>query len=247
MNTTPKPIWHTDLGDGPPEGIEKMATLKCTLDDKDVLADGGLSTMIYEFAVGHPGSALNELSERDGGEFLKGMTHVLMRAHGRFVTTAGKTEQTFASERDMKALYDDLKAKEEQYMLLLEVPENSVWTERISGMLGTLCTIWRQRGSYLPCRECLEGWYTRMLSTYEKHIHTRHAELWGSAAYRSRETKCCKVLWYKYHMIKLNLSVGLVKTEKSAALQICSGPSIRVLIQDEIDRRVSEQDDEYRW
>ena len=235
---------HFALSDGPPTAAEKMGVeLKTIPSDPDEV-DGENFKMVYEFAVGFPGSGLRDLSERE--EF-KEMSQVLMRAHRRFAITAGFSGIQFTTEKRIKELYDDIKDKEELYMILLEPVENSAWTEKISGMLGTLCTIWRQRGSYHPCRELLEGWYTRMLELNGKQVQTRIAEGWGSPEDRLLEQQCLKVLWYKYHLIRLNLSMGIVQTVKNTALHLCSGASVRVLIQDEMDRSLPDKDDQYRW
>ena len=148
-------------------------------------------------------------------------------------------------------------------MTLLEPVENSVWTERLSGVLGTLATIYRQRGDLVECYNLVrpassgvQGWYDRMLTMYARHVQLREEQGWKTTESMYApisERKCLKGLRYKYHRIVVNLSVDLLALAAKRAgsrpppklSKAYVGASLRVIIQDEIDRKVV--DDDFRW
>jgi len=183
-----------------------------------------------DFAIGFDGSALRALYQRDGGKDFRRMVNIVLEAFERFSTTAGISERTFTQEYWTKRLWDDLKAHGADYELFLEPVQNYVWTERCSGILGTLATIYRQRGAYQECRQLMEGWYVRMLHKYKAHVEAREFVNGVRNLDYVAELTCLKGLFYKYHRIRINLAVAMLQPP----MQV--GDSMRVAIQEEIDQ-----------
>ena len=96
---------------------------------------------IGEFGVGHPGTKLRDLFECNDGKLILPLIQLIQQTAERAMVLSGPG--CFGLEYFAKKLYDDLNEKEEEYLLLLEPLENSIWTEKICGILGTLATIYR--------------------------------------------------------------------------------------------------------
>ena len=199
---------------------EHMPVVRALLSKPPLGPDGkpieDFNVYVGDFGIGFPGSELRKLHERDEGKYFIEMTKRIEYAHERFITLSGAdNERAFRQEFWSKQLYDDLIEKENDYLVLLEPVENTVWTERLSGILGTLATIYRQRGELQACYDLCKpekGWYDRMLRMYETHVRLRKEQGWGSLLERSQEARCYKDLRYKYHRILLNLSVDLISS-----------------------------------
>ncbi len=72
----------------------------------------------------------------------------------------------FNGERSFKAFFDEFQANQHDWMLFYSVENGQyVWAERSCGILGTLATIYRQRGLYAECDTVMKP-YKQVLDLY---------------------------------------------------------------------------------
>ena len=110
-----------------------------------------------------------------------------------------------------------------------------VWAERTCGILGTLATIYRQRGLYAECDSVMKP-YKQILDLYNAMVQARKALKLSD----NNELVCARNLTFKYHKIAAYLAPSLSRVTGMIE-------SYRCLIQYEIDTGVSADDNEYAW
>mmetsp|Transcript_32877 Transcript_32877/g.49610 ORF Transcript_32877/g.49610 Transcript_32877/m.49610 type:complete len:238 (+) Transcript_32877:55-768(+) len=73
-----------------------------------------------------------------------------------FHSSGGRINKQFLGEAKYRDYYDDLVSNEEEWLEFFHHPLNTEHAEHTCGVLGTLATIYRQRGSYEQCGQVLE-------------------------------------------------------------------------------------------
>mmetsp|Transcript_25396 Transcript_25396/g.54946 ORF Transcript_25396/g.54946 Transcript_25396/m.54946 type:complete len:507 (+) Transcript_25396:78-1598(+) len=128
---------------------------------------------------------------------------VLKQAHLRFEFLArayGQSNLEF--ERYYRDLYDDIIAHRNIWFDVIFSADNSVnpvHAERTTGILGTLCTILRQRGDLEGCMEIMPT-YMAVLERYQQMT---------DGCGRPSQVECCEGLTYKANLIRINCGVQL--------------------------------------
>ena len=79
-----------------------------------------------------------------------------------------------------------------------------VWAERTCGILGTLATIYRQRGLYAECDMVMKP-YKQILDLYNAMVQARKALKLSD----NDELVCARNLTFKYHKIAAYLAPSL--------------------------------------
>jgi len=142
----------------------------------------------------------------------------------------------FNGERSFKAFFDEFQANQHDWMLFYSVENGQyVWAERSCGILGTLATIYRQRGLYAECDTVMKP-YKQVLDLYNAMVQARKALKLSD----NNELVCARNLTFKYHKIAAYLAPSLGRVTGMIE-------SYRCLIQYEIDTGVSPDDNEYAW
>ena len=127
---------------------------------------------------------------------------ILKQAHLRFSLLSKVSYNSGLDfERHYRALYDDIQKHHDVWFDKLFNVDNPKPThaEFATGILGTLCTILRQRGDIKGCAEVMPT-YMAVLKRYQQMT-----EGCGSAA----QINCCEGLTYKANIIRINLGVQL--------------------------------------
>ena len=131
---------------------------------------------------------------------------VLQQAHLRFSTLSRMSYNSGLDfERHYRDLYDDIM---EHYDLWFDKlfhvdTDDPTPAEFTTGILGTLCTILRQRGDLQECSEVMKT-YMAVLKRYQQMT-----EGCGSKA----QVDCCEGLTFKANIIRLNLGVQIEDKE----------------------------------
>lgn len=172
----------------------------------DQFRNGEISeSQIYHMPSLSNDMAPSHLSMREQTVFLaqniQPRMKILSAAHVQFeVMCQLKRTSNLESERHYQALYKDICEHKDlwfDYIFRLETRE-PMHCERCTGMLGTLCTILRQRGDFEECIKVMEL-YTEVLQRYEQMTARRGVH--------PDQVVCCKGLAYKYNLIRINLGV----------------------------------------
>ena len=97
-------------------------------------------------------------------------------------------------EKAYKDYYDDIVDNKTQWMQFFEIKDHYEHAEHTCGILGTLATIYRQRGSLEQCEKVLDMDH-EVLLIYERH----------SIGAVPGQVYCCEGLYFKYQIIRYNL------------------------------------------
>lgn len=127
---------------------------------------------------------------------------ILKQAHLRFSLLSKVSYNSGLDfERYYRELFDDIQAHHDIWFDKLFNVDNPKAThaEFTTGILGTLCTILRQRGDLRGCMEVMPT-YMAVLKRYQQMT-----EGCGRAA----QIKCCEGLTYRANIIRINLGVQL--------------------------------------
>jgi hypothetical protein len=103
--------------------------------------------------------------------------------------------------------YDDIVANREKWMDFFDYKENSVHAEHTCGILGTLATIYRQRGVLADCEEVLD---------MELDVLTRYRR--SVAGMEVEQVRCCERLTFLYHNIRYNVCFQTQRYEQCVEL-----------------------------
>mmetsp|Transcript_46068 Transcript_46068/g.94233 ORF Transcript_46068/g.94233 Transcript_46068/m.94233 type:complete len:315 (+) Transcript_46068:121-1065(+) len=103
--------------------------------------------------------------------------------------------EAFKGERQYTAYYQDMETNKDAWMSFFDNVGNNVQAERTCGVLGTLATMYRQRGELVEAEAVLEM-EGAVLELYGKHC---------LAAGGQPAKTCFDALTYKWHIIKYNL------------------------------------------
>ncbi|KAL7540055.1 hypothetical protein ACHAXR_012328 [Thalassiosira sp. AJA248-18] len=118
----------------------------------------------------------------------------LMEFHG------GRGHRQFFGEASYKAYYDDLVENKLEWIEFFRHPMNHQHAEHTCGILGTLATIFRQRGSYEECGNVLDM-EVEVLDIFKEH---------SSAPGTPRaQISCCDGLGFLMNKIRYNLNNNL--------------------------------------
>ena len=90
------------------------------------------------------------------------MFKLLTESYNIFISDYKKGEKIF------QKLYQSMKISETLWIEYFT--KNKDWSERIVGILGTYSMLLRQKKELIICRECVDGWYTKSLSLFRKHV-----------------------------------------------------------------------------
>jgi len=123
---------------------------------------------------------------------------VLRKAHFRFSTLSKITyNSSMDFERYYRELYDDIQKHRDVWFDKLYNVDNPDPThvEFSVGILGTLCTILRQRGDLKACSEVMVT-YMAVLKRYQKMTEGCNSQA---------QIDCCEQLTYKANIIRINL------------------------------------------
>jgi hypothetical protein len=95
-------------------------------------------------------------------------------------------------------LHDQMERERELWLETLPMEGNSVIAERLCGILGTLATAHRQRGTLPLCERVLEL-ESHTLRIYRDHIHRKGDNVMALDCYNGLE--------YKYNLIRFNVAM----------------------------------------
>lgn len=110
-------------------------------------------------------------------------------------------------EGSYKAYYDDLLAYESIWMSFFDHRDNYEHAEHTCGILGTLATIYRQRGALNECEEVLDM-EVKVMERYKRaSIGSEYAQI-----------KCCDCLEWKMNTIRFNLNLQTNRLEDNVPL-----------------------------
>lgn len=128
----------------------------------------------------------------------------LSMAHLRFEMFAklyGNSNMEY--ERYYRDLYQDICEHKDTWFnfVFKEDTRETQHCERATGILGTLCTLLRQRGDLKECMEIMPM-YTKVLERYQQMSAAR-------PGVEEEQVDCCKALTYKYHLIRINCGIQL--------------------------------------
>jgi len=110
-------------------------------------------------------------------------------------------------EATYRAYYEDVVESESMWMDFFDERDNYEHAEHTCGILGTLATIYRQRGSLKDCEEVLD---------MEVKVMTRYKR--SSEGTIAAQVRCCDCLEYKMHIIRFNLYIQLKRHEECISL-----------------------------
>ena len=120
---------------------------------------------------------------------------------------SGTTRGNFKGEASYRAYFDDIEGNKEQWMAFFDHRDNYEHAEHTCGILGTLATIYRQRGSLGDCEKVLD---------MEEEVLARYHRV--SVGTKRAQVMCCEMLTYKYQMIRYNLCFQTKRYEMCCGL-----------------------------
>ena len=237
-----------------------MSLKQCYTSGKDTKNPNSSPNLFTEtdYWTGEEGSDLKILTDSD--LFKKKLLPTLAKATHSFFTLGnaclltGKessTASSFLGEKEYKELYDSMMEYDHEYFsCFLLAPENSIWLEQMSGVIGTLATIYRQRGLYEECRIVHQGLHKKLLNAYttkveEMKVSSNPSQYsftsGGTKDDIDRQIACHKELLYKAARIAVNLYPSLNDST------FFVGPYYRRVIQHEIDNGIDYENSEFGW
>lgn len=137
----------------------------------------------------------------------------------------------FKHERVYLEYHEDLLQNEQDWVSFFSHPENYVHAEQTCGILGTLATIFRQRGdteSYKKCEEVLDM-EKKVLGLYKVSVDALDESERGSSIH------CYNELEYKYCLIRFNLYMYTKQLDKAS-------PYLRKCLEYEAKENISDDD-----
>ena len=159
------------------------------------------------------------------------MFKLLSESYNIFISDYKKGEKIF------QKLYQSMRINETLWIEFFT--KNKDWSERIVGILGTYSMLLRQKKEYITSRECVDGWYTKSLSLFRKHVE--------SYTFKTEKEKfisenCLHNLNYKYLVIKFNLLMNMNDLESLTCIDV------RDAIKFEIELGYYDRnEDQYAW
>ena len=111
------------------------------------------------------------------------------------------------SESVYREYYDDLVADRATWLRFFEYKDNFQHAENTCGILGTLATIYRQRGWLEDCERVLD---------MESEVLVRYEQV--SVGAEAAQVSCCQKLAYLYHIIRYNLCLQLERYSENIEL-----------------------------
>ena len=135
-----------------------------------------------------------------------GRLRKIQMAHMRFSILPelfGKSNMCPEYEPHYQALFDDLVEHESFWFehIFKEGTQDVKYCEYTVGIIGTYCTLLRQRGDMEDCMKVM-GMYTKVIQQFQKLSHP-------SCCNDRKLMHCCGVLTYKYYMIRVNAGFQL--------------------------------------
>jgi hypothetical protein len=106
----------------------------------------------------------------------------------------GASRGNFKGEKSYRDYYDDLEDNKEQWLAFFDHPANYQHAEHTCGILGTLATIYRQRGDYSNC--------AAVLDMEQEVLFWYHRVSMGSSPAQMR---CYNGLKFKWRHIRYNM------------------------------------------
>lgn len=159
------------------------------------------------------------------------MFKLLTESYNIFISDYKKGEKIF------QKLYQSMKINETLWIEYFT--KNKDWSERIVGILGTYSMLLRQKKEFIICRECVDGWYTKSLSLFRKHV-----EIYTFKTEKEKliTENCLYNLNYKYLVVKFNLLMNMNDLESLTCIDV------RDAIKFEIELGYYDRnEDQYAW
>lgn len=131
-------------------------------------------------------------------------------AVSEFFSRSPRTSKSLGNmkgEQAYRDYYDDIVADREKWMAFFDEKENFQHAEQTCGILGTLATIYRQRGVLDECRQVLD---------MELEVLIRYHR--SSQGTSKEQVHCCDLLYFKYRNIRYNLLFQTKKYDGCVAL-----------------------------
>ena len=122
----------------------------------------------------------------------------------------------FRGERYYREYYDDLVADRAAWLTFFDHGENYEHAEHTCGVLGTLATVYRQRGTLDECERVLD---------MEREVLTRYER--ASVGACSAQVRCCEGLGFKYRVIRFNMCSQMRRFRECAPLAPACTHSLR--------------------
>jgi hypothetical protein len=171
-----------------------------------------------------------------GASKLNDCVEVFTKSHREFVVLDGN----FKGERFYYDFFADMIKNRKLWFRLFEIDENHILAECSVGMLGTLATIYRQRGELKKATDVMEL-DECVLIRYEDMISRLSVADPGLLP-------CCHDLRFKYNHIRMNLLVGQHLESPNIATFAAAVPSVlRDLIRHEIQKKFTYEEQNYAF
>jgi hypothetical protein len=122
-------------------------------------------------------------------------------------SSSGTGRGNFKGEGSYREFYDDLEDNKEQWMSFFDVAENYEHAEHSCGILGTLATVYRQRGALEDCEKVLD---------MEDQVLIRYQR--ASEGTCSAQVNCCDTLTFKCQTIRYNMCFQTQRYEECYGL-----------------------------
>jgi hypothetical protein len=112
-------------------------------------------------------------------------------------------------EKFYREYYDDIEDNTADWLKFFDVPDHYEHAEHTCGILGTLATIYRQRGALEDCEKVLdmEG---RVMARYQRSTVVNRAS--------TATLTCCDELNFKYQIIRYNLYCQMERYDQCVML-----------------------------
>ena len=140
---------------------------------------------------------------------------------------SGKNLGNMRHEASYKAFYDDIVEDESIWMSFFEHPDNDEHAEHTCGILGTLATIYRQRGDLQNCEDVLDMW-KKVFTPYRRNCYEYHPI----------QIPCVDRLEFKANIIRLNLMFQTMRYDECV-------PIYRSLLQHELKYKFTFEQSQY--
>lgn len=171
-----------------------------------------------------------------GANRLTDCVELFTKAHCEFVVLAEK----FKGERIYSEFFEDMIKNRKLWFGLFEMDENHILAECTVAMLGTLATLYRQRGDLKKATSVME---------LDECVLIRYEDMMSRLGVADPGLlHCCHDLRFKYNMIQYNLLIGQHTESPNVAIFAAKVPSVlRDLMRHEIQKKFTFEEQNFAF